>query len=126
MKAIKFYNLLPTENDEHIVFSEWLKLKNIPFYHIPNEGKRHFYNAKRMIKMGLSKGVPDICIPIPNAFHHALYIEMKRKSGGIISCYQQKWINTLVDLGNFAVVAKGASQAIAITEKYLTTARLQQ
>ena len=46
-------------------------------YHVPNEGKRSEAAGARMKRMGLRRGVPDICLPIARGGYHGLYIELK-------------------------------------------------
>ncbi len=64
-------------------------------------------------------GCPDVCIPIPKAGYGALYIELKIKSGGVVSDNQKNVIEALTKAGNLCLVACGADRAIGIIEGYL-------
>lgn len=108
-----------TEVTEQIGFCNWLRDNNIPFYHIPNGGRRSPQEAAKFKKMGVSSGVPDICIPVPCGTYHGLYIEMKRVRGGVLSESQKKWFNILEGEGYFVKEAKGAIEAIDIYKYYI-------
>ena len=66
------------ERDEQIAVVQFLRVKKIPFYAVPNGGSRHMIEAARMKQEGVSSGVPDLVIFLPTK---SLYIEMKRKKG---------------------------------------------
>jgi hypothetical protein len=99
----------------------WLRKNNIFFYAIPNGGSRNYYEAVAMKKAGLLSGVPDLCIPIPipSQGKHSLYIELKRKVGGVVSENQKTVIGRLNELGNHAVVCCGFEEAKKVVEDYL-------
>ena len=118
-RGLKKHKYIPTERDEQITFIRYLKLKKIPFYAVPNGGSRNAIEAKNLKAEGVSAGVPDICIPVPNFKYHGLYIEMKRKKGGRVSEKQKEWIDRLNRLGYLAVVCYGADEAIKVVEEYV-------
>lgn len=89
------------------------------YYAIPNGGKRNFLEACRLKRTGVKAGCPDLCIPEPRGPYHGLYIELKRKSGGIISDTQKYWIAELRKRGYRAEVCKGSIAAIQLIEEYL-------
>lgn len=107
-----------SEADEQIAVVDYCDLHDIPVFHIPNGGKRNRYEAAHLKRQGVKPGIPDLCIPMPNKNHHALYIEMKQK-GGHISQLQTEWIMRLRDYGNAAFVCFGADNAIACIESYI-------
>lgn len=88
-------------------------------YHIPNEGKRSVAYGASLLRQGLKKGVPDICLPVARGEYHALYIELKRRSGGKVSESQSEWIKRLSEAGNKAVVCEGWEKAAAEIMEYL-------
>ena len=59
----------PLEEEEHMVFVEWLAINHIPHFHCPNEiggsSRAVKVRAIKMKKMGVSKGVPDLFVFIP-------------------------------------------------------------
>jgi len=109
------------EFEEQKAFVQYLIIRNIEHYHVPNGGSRNVREAKNLKASGVSPGVPDIHIPIQNLEYAGLFIEMKRAKPGksTISVEQKKWIEKLNDNGYLAVVCYGADEAIKVTEKYL-------
>ena len=118
------------EDIEQIEVVEWMRKNNVLNYAIPNGGKRHVKTASDLKKQGVSAGVPDLCIPIPNNDYHGLYIEMKRrpkilKSGkksytnSSISKTQSSWIGTLNAFKYYAVICYGSDEAIKVIKEYL-------
>ena len=114
-----FKRIIPTERDEQIKLVKYLKFKKIPFYAVPNGGSRNPIEAKNMKAEGVSAGVPDICIPVPNKKYHGLYIEMKRQRGGRVSEKQKEWIDRLNQNGYLAVVCRGFDEAKEVVESYM-------
>lgn len=113
--------ILPSEDEEQKGLVKWLTIKGILFYHIPNGCNKSIQSARRFKALGLQPGVPDICIPIPSGAGAALYIELKKKKGGVVSLNQRKWIHALREEGNCVFVANGADEAIDIITKYLAS-----
>ena len=116
----------PYESDEQICFFEWLDLKKIRAFAIPNANSMSWLDRKqakismgKLKREGLKKGVLDIMIPIPKGCYHGLFIEMKRSTGGVVSPEQKEWIEFLTKMGYYVKVCKGASEAIETTEKYM-------
>jgi len=126
-----------SETIEQQKLVQYLRVKKILHYAIPNENQSSFTNRAVAVRveakaksMGKSKGVPDICIPIPNKYYHGLYIELKRarkrlKNGKTtvshtkVSQEQEKWIQKLKEQGYYALVCYGAEEAIEVIEKYM-------
>lgn len=96
---------------------KWPELESM--YHITNEGKRSRITGARLKRMGLKKGVPDICLPAARCGCHALYIELKRIKDGRPTKDQLEWIDRLTRQGNMALVCSGWEQAADVIEKYL-------
>lgn len=109
---------MASEYEEQKVLVQWLNLKGIVFYHIPNGGYRTIREAAKFKRMGVMPGVPDICIPIPIHPYHGLYLELKRHAGGSLSENQEKWLTKLRGFGYAAHVANGCAHAIQIIEIY--------
>lgn len=89
-------------------------------YAIPNGGHRHISVAKKMKAEGVKRGVPDVCLPVPNEAlnSHGLYIEMKDVNGRL-SEHQQEWGRRLRQMGYWVVVCYSAEEAIALLEDYV-------
>lgn len=119
---------VPTEDDEMMVFHQWLQLRKIPHFHCPNEvgGSTRGVKARaiKMKKLGVSRGVPDlfVFIPImgqtgePDAYQ-PVAIEMKRTKGSSTSAEQKEWLSTLEMAGIPGAVCKGAEKAIQTIEE---------
>ena len=88
-------------------------------YHIPNGGSRDPREAHNLRMQGVKPGVPDICLPVPRGGYAALYIELKRKSGGVLSDNQRVWLKALSRAGNRAVVCRGFDEARETILEYL-------
>ena len=73
-------------------------------YHIPNEGKRSKATGARLVRMGLKKGVPDLCLPVARGKWHGLYIEMKA-DGGKPMPEQEEWLSDLRAQGYLCIVS---------------------
>lgn len=103
-------------------WAEWAKGKYPALelmFHIPNGGSRNPLEALHLKEQGVKPGVPDICLPVPNLHHTALYIELKRRKGGRVSDNQRGWIAALNRVGNRAVVCKGWEEARDVILEYL-------
>jgi hypothetical protein len=89
-------------------------------YAIPNDGKRSVMTGAAFKRRGLRPGMPDICLPYPSKGFHALYIELKTKTGKPTQA-QLDCMARLNRAGNYAVIAYGWEQAWEIISDYLNT-----
>lgn len=123
-------NSIPLEDDECIVFSNWLKLNNIPHAHIANESRSSSRNAlirgAKLKKMGQSKGVWDyeVFIPIKGITgtvdcYQQVKIEMKRKKGGTVSAEQKAWGKIYELAGIPCKICKGVTEAIDFVKTFM-------
>jgi hypothetical protein len=89
-------------------------------YSIPNEGDRSGYMHGQMKRMGLKKGIPDLCLPVRShdGKYGSLYLEMKR-SNGIVRPEQKAVHSRLRDLGNKVVVCRSAESGLHSILEYL-------
>lgn len=114
------------EEREQTLFFDYCRAKALgsrhPAYtlsfHIGNERKASIQRRMAMKRAGVRKGVPDICVPVPNDKYSALYIEMKVKPNKL-SPEQAEFLRHLNGCGNYAVVAWSGNEAIDILEAYL-------
>ncbi len=109
-----------TEAEEQVCLVKYLRLKNIRHYAVPNGGKRDIAEASYMKLQGVSAGVPDLCLPYARKGYHGLYIEMKRRKGGLVSPAQLDWLQFLADEGCKAVVCYGFDEAIRVVDEYFS------
>jgi hypothetical protein len=86
---------------------------------IPNAGDRHPGYAAKMAQEGLTKGIPDLFLPVARGRYHGLFIEMKRRRGGTLSPEQKQKIADFSEEGYCCVVTKGYHQAIRSIVGYL-------
>lgn len=102
--AKKTSKSVPIEDVECRNFHNWLKERDIPHAHIPNESRSSKKDAvirqKKLQEMGLSRGSWDyeVWVPVYNVDgdiddYQLLKIEMKRQRGGgsTVSTDQKKW-----------------------------------
>lgn len=116
-----------SEREEQIALFQWvaemLRLGKYPelrfLFHIPNE--RCCTPAQGMLlkRMGVKKGVPDLCLPAPKKGYHGLYIELKSVKGRPTK-EQKEWIEELQRQGYDASVCFGAREAMNKITKYLS------
>lgn len=109
MKAgMKSHSKLPTEHEEQKGLLHWFR-KQFPrvlIFAIPNGEKRSISVAKRLKAEGVTKGIPDLYVPEWN-----LWIEMKRRKGGVLSKEQRNVIGYLESIGDTVIVGRGAEDA---------------
>lgn len=109
--------VIPTEHQEQCALFEWAAwmAKRIPELHlmhaIPNGGKRDIRTAAMLKAEGVKPGVPDIFLPVSRGGKHGLYIELKRRRGGVVSKAQEAWIRALTNQGYMCAVCHGAEAA---------------
>lgn len=117
---------VPTEETEQAILFRWAEYAHATFpelnlmYAIPNGGFRHIKTAVAMKRTGTKAGVPDICLPVPRGGFHGMYIEMKRKKGGVVSDLQADWIKDLSAQGYYCCVCRGWEIAKNKIEEYLS------
>lgn len=87
-------------------------------YAIPNGGKRGIITATIMKAEGTRRGVPDLCLAVPIAPYHALYIEMKTVEG-VISPDQREMIALLRAQGYDVRVVRSVDEFLAAIRNYL-------
>lgn len=107
-----------TETQEQIAVADYLRLKDIMFIHVPNEGKRSPTTARLLKAMGMKPGFPDLLILEPRGEYHGLAIELKIP-GGRLSYNQKEWLADLASRRYAAVAAWGADEAIHFIEEYM-------
>lgn len=112
------------EHDNQVCLFNWARLAAGKYpvlnllYAIPNAGKRTLMQAVWLKREGLRPGVPDICLPVANKFHSALYVEMKSTKGRLTD-NQKWWIQHLEKLGNKVEVCYSWVEAKDVILKYI-------
>lgn len=118
-----------TEQQHQIYVIQWSQQPTIRekypelamLFHIANE-RSDKVQASILKKMGVKKGVPDLCLPVPSGKYHGLFIEMKTDTGRA-SAKQLWWISHLEANGYAAAVCYGWKQATDVLEWYLNLGR---
>jgi hypothetical protein len=88
--------------------------------YIPNGGSRNKIEAKNMKLEGVTAGIPDLMIPLPNKRFAGLFIEMKRVNRrNKPSDKQKEWIERLNNVGYKAVVCYGFEEAKKVIDDYV-------
>lgn len=100
---------LPTEHQEQATFIQWLTKQHpkLWFFAVLNAAKRSPRLAAYLKAEGMVAGAPDLHIPAMD-----LYIEFKRRKGGVISAEQQGWADYLEQVGKRHFFAYGCEDAI--------------
>lgn len=117
--------VIPTEHQEQCALFEWQEwmAKQMPELHlmhaIPNGGKRDIRTAAMLKAEGVKPGVPDIFLPVSRGGKHGLYIELKRRKGGVVSKEQEAWIRALMVQGYCCAVCHGWEAARDEILRYL-------
>ena len=86
---------------------------------VPNGGRRDAVTGKRLKDEGVKPGVPDIILPVARGEYHGLFIELKAGAGRP-SAEQRGWLAALTAQGYRAAVCRGAAEAMALLEEYLS------
>lgn len=103
---------IPLEKDEQKRLCKWLKENKIGHW-ANGLGVKLDYDVKYMASLrsqGHYKGIADMTILLPKG--RAIFLELKRVKGGVVSEEQKKWIKYLQSLDYPAKVCYGADEAI--------------
>lgn len=88
-------------------------------HHIANGGSRNAVEARHLKEQGVKAGIPDIFLPVAKNGWHGLYIELKRKVGGVVSPEQKTMIDKLRMQKYRVEVCKGWNAAADVIEAYM-------
>ena len=116
--------LIPTEHEEQCNLIRWCRLHKNKYvgleliFAIPNGNILSSLNRniamRSMNKLkseGLTKGMPDLFLPVAKNGFYGLFIEMKRVKNSVVSKEQKEKIEALNNQGYKAVVCKGFEEA---------------
>ena len=124
---------LPTEYQEQVTVISWCRGRaaitgdrRLELVHGDSSGVRVPIGcAVKMKRAGAIKGWPDLFLPVPCESQHGqyyccgLFIELKRRRGGVGSKEQKEIHELLREQGYKVEVAKGAEAAISVISEYL-------
>lgn len=88
-------------------------------WHTPNGGSRRKIEACILKGQGVRPGVPDLFLAVPRGGFHGLFVEMKRRDGGVVSEAQSGMASLLQAQGYKVRVCFGFDQARAEIEHYM-------
>lgn len=113
-KSPKKSNPTPTEHQEQVKLCEWLDLKRIIYFAVPNGSYKGKASAGIFKSEGLQSGVPDVVVFLENKI---VFVELKRIKGSKTSDQQLFWIDKINSYGYAkASVCFGADMAIEFIE----------
>ena len=107
------------KNDEHLVqkaICEYLDMRKIFYFAIPNGGKRSMTEAGRFKAEGVKSGIPDLCLLMSGI---AFFLEVKRprrdsNPAGRLTENQMIMIEKLEDAGADTAVVYCVADVISI------------
>lgn len=89
-------------------------------YHVPNERKCTPAQGQALKRMGVKRGVPDLCLPVPSGKAHGLYIELKSMGKSArASDAQLWWMDELVAQGYAVAMCRGWEAARDVIVDYM-------
>lgn len=104
---------------------EWFKKWQYPNYanllfSVPNGGSRNRLEAIRLQKEGVTPGVADLILLIPNKDYNALCVEMKTPRTGRQQESQKKWQEDIEAQGYKYSICRSFDEFRVIIEDYLS------
>lgn len=102
--------------------AQYLRATGVMFFHCPNEAKRNSIEATRLNALGLTPGVPDICILLDGA--RTVWIELKTDKGKV-SKHQENWAKKANQRGHqvHLIVSPSPEDAVAQLAEILKQSR---
>ena len=97
--------------------AKWPELSLL--FHVPNERHCTPQQGKNLQRMGVKRGVPDLCLPVPRGQYNGLFIEMKTESGRTTDD-QEWWGERLLAQGYMWEVCHGWESAVRVLEWYMS------
>jgi hypothetical protein len=110
-------NKTPLEGKEQEALVSRLRKEKIPFYAVPNGANVEPHHRALMKREGMENGVSDLVIL---KYKDALYLEMKRRKGGVWGPDQKAFKEKIEALGFRYEVAKGAKEAWGKITEFLS------
>lgn len=108
-------DIVPSESQEQVALMQWW-IWQYPEYdkllfHIPNGGLRNIAVAKKLKREGVKSGVADLFLCIPKKNSHGLFIEMKKRDGGVQTKEQKEFEKRVKSMGYSYMVCYGFEDA---------------
>ncbi len=105
----------PPESVEHVRLADWLTFLGVVWFHPPNGDLRNPRVAKRLQRMGVVAGVPDIIVldaPPARPDVRLVMVEVKRQRGGSLTKHQRIFHELARERGIMVLVARGCDDGI--------------
>ena len=103
--------MVHAEYNEAVKLHRWLEARGIRHFHVPNETGGNAWRGSSNRAMGVSAGVPDYFVFLPNGVN--LAIELKRADKPAYASQSQKdWLKFLSTRDFMVYVAHGAQEAV--------------
>jgi hypothetical protein len=116
-------SLAPSEYQVHVAIMDWIRLNQTRLpglklaFHCPNGEVRNKAAAKRLKRMGVLPGIPDLMIPVGNGRFRGLALEVKSKTGRL-TVAQSEVIAKLRLRDWFVEVVRTPEEGIAVIGRY--------
>ena len=111
------------ESNEQATLIEWFDLAYRKYekllVYVPNGQNIGMLSGKRLKKIGLRAGFPDLVLFVPNKEWHGLILEFKPTDSGTVGKEQKIMITRLVAQGYCALAVNGLDEAMKIIKDYL-------
>lgn len=101
------------EDQLQFACAQYLRAAGVMFFHTPNEAKRNPIEASRLNALGLTPGVPDLCILLDHA--RVVWVELKTTTGKI-SKHQENWAKKATQRGHQFHLLIAATPDEAVTK----------
>ncbi|MDQ7033065.1 MAG: VRR-NUC domain-containing protein [Desulfonauticus sp.] len=106
------------EDDFQIEIARLLDLKNVLWTHVANERKANVSYGRKLKRMGVKSGVPDILIFEPRKNYNGLAIELK-VGYNKPTTNQIKWLDDLKKRNWLALWSNSTDEVIDVITNYL-------
>ncbi len=111
----------PSEAKIQSAFFQWISYYKTlrPYcFAIPNGGSRNILEAVNLKRQGVTKGVPDVFMAIPNEENHGLFIEFKAGKNKLTE-EQKAMIDRLREKGYACEVCYSFEEAQKVIKSYI-------
>lgn len=114
-----------SESQEQAALVSWWRMAgptlapNAVLAAIPNGGARDAATGARMKREGVVAGMPDLLLACARSGRHGLFVELKRRKGGVLSQAQRDLFPLLEAQGYAVAVCRGFDEARQAVEDYL-------
>lgn len=117
-----------SEHEEQVLVVEMLHqaYPDVLFWSTPNGAhlagsiKQRSASMNKLKSEGFLPGVSDIIIFEPRGMYSAMFLEMKRAEGGVLSENQEWFLAQVEQRGGYGVVANGYDEAKLLIDEYLS------